>query len=347
MKKMRVIICILLVLSIVVFSGCSVQMIENGTVAPETENTVEDEDLFSSYPVAEYELKENAIEVSGELNRYIYGDIENAGKTVDIINEYYEIELKADGETNENGYANWSYEKGSLQDGISVSFSASMKTGKFLLYCKPYNETIITASQASEASEEGLIEKAKEFADKFSNITGELTFECSMPANDFNYPILTDGATDSEDFSVPARKFLFYSEENSKQTVKANEDMTCYVECNDGDTPLKNVQYFSVVMLADGTVVLAENCITKADIIENGKWMMITEKNMDTLLKLFNSSVKDDKLIISRIYVDAYNNYFGYPEINPVLKVEYCFASSPQDVKTTEVAIDTFVEGVG
>lgn len=330
---------------IILLSGCTIVEITPGQTAPVEEQTEsgEPDDAFADYSITEYELKENAIEVTGELKKYAYADLDGADRFIDVLNEYFDVELKADEDLSyDNGYANWSWSEGEFPDVKDVSVSACSKTGKFSLYLTPHNKDLVAVSQAGDATEEKLIDKATDFVNKFSFITGDLTFEYSIPDNDLYYPFISEDGGDTEEMHVAGRRFLFSSEQYSKQTVSANDSLICPVECGNEDQTLRNVQYFSVTLLADGTIVSAVNCITKAQITDNGDWKMITSDDIDKLVGYFYSTVKDDKLIITRIYVESYNNYFGNPDINPVLNIEYYLESAPENVRTSQMSIEGF-----
>ncbi len=347
MKKIKILTAVLLSLVITLsLCSCKVEMIDKGTTTTE-EISTDDHDGqegYEEFTVSDYEIKENAFEVSGQVNRYIYDSLENAGNVISTLNEYFDIELKVDESTDyENGYANWFYEDGSVEDQLDASVSASSKTGKFSFYFKPHNDVIQAASKLSEASEDELLEKATDFVNKFSFVTGELAFDFSTSDADLYYPLMNEEGTDSEDVRVPGRTFMFTSEKYSKQRLDLNETLNCYVECGNSNIKLRDVQYFTVTLLADGTIVSADNYITSAQILENGTYEMITEEKMDKIIEdYFRAPQENDKLVISRVFIDSYGNYFGYPEIDPVVKMEYYFESDPENVQVTEFAIEGF-----
>ena len=340
MKKMRAVIYLVLALSVLAFSGCTVEYIDNNTVTQEPASESYEE-VYGEYPVTKYELKDNAFETTGGLKKYEYEQISETDGIIGILNEYFEASLAKNDFTGEQeGYANWEYEEGEVMDERDLSVSTSTHTGKFSLYYKPFNETVVSASKMGAADEEELLETATDFVNRFSFVTGSLTFECSMPENMTPYPVVNEGDDSSSDVLVSGRSVWFYSEQYSRQTVSANGETQLPVEGLNEKAPLKDVLYFTVTLLADGTVVSAENSVTRADISENGVFQMITEKNMDKILSRFKSTKKDDKLVVSRIYVDSYINNFGSVDIQPVVKVEYYLESMPDDVRTNEFAIE-------
>jgi hypothetical protein len=347
MTKIKIIALFLIAVLVFSLCSCKISLIEpeDRTLPTISTNESDGEEGQREYPVTKYKLADGAIELSGPVNRYIYADLDGADKVIDTLNGIFDIDLKIDETINfTNGYSNWFWDNGEGLNAVSASVSMSSKTGKFSFYYKPDNNLILTASQAGGAEEEKLLEKATDFVNKFSFVTGELKFEYSEADNDLYYPLLVEGATDSEDFKVSGRTFYFTSEKYSRQKLDVNSEITnCYVECGNSNILMREVQYFVVTLFPDGTVVSADNYITKAPILSNGTVEMIDESKLNTMLEYFTSTTEDDTLLIKRIYVNAYSNYFGYPEINPFMNIEYSFASDPDNIQLMEFSFDPFI----
>jgi len=348
MKKIRIIISLLLVLTVLALTGCA-----NGFKPTPTENPTENisenepdgEDGRVEYEVKKYEVEDGAFENEGELNLYRYEDLPDAERVIDVFNEYYNISLSADADLQrDDGYGNWFWDNGDRINNISAAVSLSSKTGKFSFYYAPGNQVVLNASKVSTADEKELDKKVSEFVAGFEFVTGKLELESLSPYDDLYYPCVMNEGDDSEDVQIKGRRYFFVSPDYSKQSVDAQEGINCYVECGNSDITERETQYFVITLFNDGTIVSADNNITKAAIVPDSTQKMIDETYMDKLVSYFTSTVEDDTFILKRAYVSSYNNYFGRPDITPVINVEYCFKSNPSDVKTTEIALEGFYD---
>jgi len=343
MKKLRIITAIILSLIIVVsLCSCSISLRDELTTTTEPVPTDDHDgwDGTQEYEVKKYELENDAFKVEGDLNLYKYEDLSDAENVIDVFNSYYDIDLKVDEDTQHDGYGNWSWDNGEQSNIVSASVSMSSKTGKFSFYYVPDMKVIKNASTLVDVDGDKWTDKVTEFVNKFEFVTGKLTLDGSVAYNEMYYPVLEEGNDDSQDIRVWGRRFFFVSEDYSKQKVSAQDGLDCYVECGSSDIETRDVQYFVVTIFNDGTIVSADNYITKAQIVSDGTSKMIDDSSMDKLLEYFTSTKEDDTLIVKKVYVDSYSNYFGYVEITPVVKVEYCFKSDTDDVQTTEFALE-------
>ncbi len=345
MKKFRIITALFLSLIIVVsLCSCSITLRDEftTTTGPVSADEGDEWENYEEYDVEKYELENDAFKAEGELNLYKYEDLDDAQKVIDVFNSYYDADLKVDEDTQHDGYGNWFWDNGDDSDPVSASVSMSSKTGKFSFYYVPDMQVIKNASTLVSVDGDKWTDKVTEFVNKFEFVTGKLTLDGSVAYNDMYYPVFEEGNDDSQDVRVWGRRFFFVSEDYSKQKVLAQDGLECYVECGSSDIETRDVQYFVVTIFNDGTIVSADNYITKADIVSDGTQKMIDESFMDKLLEYFTSTKEDDTLIVKRIYIDSYSNYFGYAEITPVVKVEYCYKSDTDDVRTTEFALEGF-----
>lgn len=345
MKIFRTITAILLSLIIILsLCSCKIEMVDNSTTTT-TSNQQEEVDIdnWQEYDIKEYEIEDGAFEISGELNLYKYEDLPEAQNVIPTLNEYFNIELKLDEEINySNGYGNWGWDDGKQLVDESASVSMSSKTGKFTLNYKPASEILYAASKITSVDEDKWNDEITEFAEKFEGITGKLTLDGSVATADLYYPYISEDGEDSTELHLFGRKYYFISE-NSKQTVDVQDGASCYIECGNSDIKTRDVQYFVVTALNDGTIVTVDNNITKAEIVSDGTKRMIDESDMDDVLQFFGSPVKDDKMIVKRVYINSYSNYFGYPEIVPTVKIDYVFESDTDEgVRTTELSLDGF-----
>jgi hypothetical protein len=348
MRKFRAVISVVLVLTVLALTGCANIFKSKPVENTSSEIPTDDHDGWDGvqeYTVSKYEVNEGAFETTGDLKLYRYEEVEGAENVIDVFNSYYNIDLKVDEETkHENGYGNWFWENGDSTDIISAAVSMSSKTGKFSFSYSPGRKAVESASKAETPEDNKWDEKVTEFVNKFEFVTGKLTLDSSSPYNDMYYPFIAEGQEDTEDIQVKGRRYLFVSSDYSKQKVEAQDGLNCYVECGDSDITNRDTQYFVVTVFNDGTIVSANNYITKANIVSDGTEKMIDESSMDKLLVYFSSTTEDDTMVLTRAYVCSYSNYFGYPEITPAIKVEYYYKSNPSDVQATEIMLQGFYD---
>ncbi|MCR4564374.1 MAG: hypothetical protein K5755_07060 [Clostridiales bacterium] len=350
MKYLRIITAVLLSL-VIAFSlcSCSIEMIDKSPATTTEPIPTDDHDGWDGVPeyeVKKYEIEDRtAFEVQGDLNVYKYDTIDDAEKVIDVLNDYYKVDLKVDEDTHyEDGYGNWFWDNGETADVISAAVSLSSKTGKFSFYYAPGQNAVLSASKVGSIDEDKWDEKVTEFVSKFEFVTGKLEMDGSIVYNDLYYPCITEDGGDSDDVQVKGRRYFFVSDEYSKQRVDAQDGLSCYVECGNSEITARDVQYFVVTIFNDGTIVSVDNNITKAPIIPDGTQKMIDENDMEKLVSFFTSTVEDDTFILKRAYVCSYDNYFGRPGISPVIKIEYAFKSNPSDVQATEIALEGFYD---
>lgn len=303
-----------------------------------------EEEWPEEYPITDYQLLDDAFKISGDINEYRYVQIEDAEKIIDTLNDYFGITLTLDTEIEyHDGYGNWFYNNDAPIDSEHASVSCSSVTGKFSFNYKPEDNRIIKAADNNNIDLKQMRKIAEEFADHFSYVTGELILADEKDAEDISYTIPSDKGNDIV-VTVSGRTYYFTSEEYSKVNVSVQEGQNCYVECGDSSIIDRESQYFAVTIWNDGTIVDASNYITRAEIEKTGTKQMIEAKDIDKLLTYFMSNTENDTLIIKKIYIDSYSNYFGYSTIEPVVKVEYCLKSDINNTQTTEIVIEGLLE---
>lgn len=346
-----------LIICVVISTGCSAYGESNHndehteTITSESTSLTNDNDNYEGeeewpeeYPVSDYQLLDDAFKISGDINEYRYAQLDGAEKVIDTINDYFGISLTLDTDIDyHDGYGNWFYNNDAPISSESASVSGSSVTGKFTFNYKPDDKRIIKASENNNADEKQLRTIAEDFANRFTFVTGKLDLVDEKEAEDISYTIPSDRGNDNV-VEVSGRQYYFTSERFSKEQVSLQEGRSCYIECGDSSITDRETQYFVITLWNDGTIIDASNYITSANIEKTGTKHMIGSTDIDKLLTYFTSNTENDTIIIRKVYIDSYSNYFGYSTIQPVIKIEYCFKSDINDIQTTEIVIDGLLE---
>lgn len=296
------------------------------------------EDGHREYEVSQVEFSESfEIYPDEPLNIYSYQPFEKASELNDILNKYFNIALFAtDGILAENdGYQNYAYSPtsaNSTSNKSSYFLSSNYYTGKFSLNISR-STAEITAFVEQYASydlteQHSLMQaSAIDFAEQFVDITGKLNLEYDEVVD------ISEGIYDEPDkmreYLYKGSKFYFTSVDNTTNlnlTPNYNTPLTY----NDSAKT-----YFTVTVRPDGTICMAENLITQADIAKSGEKPPLTHEYLQKLSFVFTSLYENDTLVFDEISSITYNNYFGYTTIEPYITVKYHFLSKPDDVRET------------
>lgn len=310
--------------------GGSVLNYERSWVEPEGW----EEEFPQEYPVTEYRIEGEGFRQSGEVNLYRYEQLPAAEHYVDILAEIARKALGDDAliyeeDSPHDGYANWFAD---VEVGSS-SISGSSITGRFTYSLYPGFDRVLEQSQRTVEDRDAMEQAAKAFVDHFTGITGELVLVGSKDEEDHYHD---ERFTGLRDVIVPSVIFYFRSEENSKITLRAQDGLEVPVTCGDSSLDDLTDHVFAVRVWPDGTVVRADNYISRAEIVSDGAMEIPGEPSMDYLLTFMTSYKENDTFVLESAGVDSYGVYFGSAEIAPILTVKYHFASDPDDHRSTD-----------
>ena len=295
----------------------------------------DDEEWPEEYPVENYRLEpangESVFAQSGELKAYRYTQLPAAEDYISILEGFLLHTLVPDTETMHDGYANhfaqW--------EDCNAAVSGSSVTGRFSFTFQPptaYIEGMVGRTVDNRSEMEA---QARAFVDRFVGITGELELAEVRPVTcSYNlYP-----SEDSTDVDIEALCFRFVSKDPTVR-LEIQDGLLAPVNCGDSTLEDLSEHSFTVTVLPDSTIISADNYITTADIAEDGTVRMIDESDMQTLLKFMTSFAENDTLVITSIRADGFSVYFGRPEIEPLITVEYYFESDPETKLSTEMVL--------
>lgn len=296
-----------------------------------------EEEFPEEYPVNEYRIEGEGFLQTGEINQYRYEQLPEAEGYVDILTGIARKALEDDSLTFEqdsphDGYANW-FMTGSKG---SSSVSGSSITGRFTYSLNPSFDLILAQSKLTVTDRSAMEQAAREFAEQFRGITGELTLVGSKD-DDLHYH--DERFTGLRDLIVPTVIYYFRSEENSRQKVAAQDGLEVPVSCGDSTIDDLTDHVFAVTVWPDGTVVRGNNYITKAEIVSDGTMEMPDERAMNTILSFMTSYVENDVFVLESAEIEEYGVYFGHGTIDPILTVKYHFASDPEGHLSTQITI--------
>ncbi len=293
-----------------------------------------EEEWPEEYPVTEYRLLDGAFTQSGELNCYRYSQLPEAETYMDLLADAAcqtlgceRDELNMSQDSAHDGYANWSME---APNGWAWASGSSI-TGRFTYGIDPGFDRVLTAMELPLDDTEKMEQAAAEFAARFAGITGELTLVGSTQTSCYYHD---ERSQEWKDIVVPALRCIFTSSASSVQ-LPLNDQENVPVTCGDSEIEDLTVHSFAVTVWADGTVVGADNYITRAQIVPDGTIRMIDESDVPRVLEYLSSMTENDTVVIERVRAAEYSVYFGHAEIEPTVTVDYYFESDPENHQST------------
>ncbi len=300
-----------------------------------------EEEWPEEYPVEEYQLLEGAIRQSGELNKYRYLQLDGAEGYMDLAADYVREALACGDsltmreDSPHDGYANWFMEspKG------NASVSGSGITGRFTFSLYPGFERILEMTEASITDRAAMEAAARAFAERFAAITGPLELVKTEEEPQSYYDERGDGFSD---VTVPALLFTFRSNEFSELRLPIQEGAEAPVTCGDSTLDDLSVHCFVVTVWPDGTVVRANNYITRAELVPDGTVRMPDAGDVPELVSYLSSMTEHDVLVIESLSAESFGVYFGYAAVDPVITLNYHFASDPAEHLSTAFSVNLF-----
>lgn len=313
------------------------------TDAPASGGEPEDweEEWPEEYPVENFSVSEGAIEQTGSLNKYRYLQLDGAEAYMDLAADYVREALSCGDaltmreDSPHDGYANWFMEAPTG----SASVSGSSVTGRFCFTLYPGFDRVLEMTEAAITDRDAMEQAAWTFAGRFSAVTGDLELlQAVEEAQDYR----DERSGELKDVTVPAIVYTFRSGTVSEIPLEMQEGFRAPVACGDSTIDDPNVHCFTVTVWPDGTVVRANNDITRAQIAPNGAVRMLDEGDLPELVSYITSMSEHDTMVIERIRAESFGVYFGYADIVPVLKLEYHFESDPAEHLTTSFSMSLF-----
>ena len=304
--------------------------------ASESEPEVWEEEWPEEYVVKRYRLAEGAVSQTGDLNKYRYTPLDGADRYKDIVALYLFNFLGEDFDMEEDsphdGYANWFM----TGESCSASVSGSSITGRFSYSLQPDFDRILQASSSDLTNLSTMEKAARDFTVLFSEITGELELLNTDP-REMYYP--DQRTSEMKDVVVPAMVYTFRSREYSRLDLEIQNGLRAPVTCGDSEIADLNVHCFKVTVWPDGTVIGADNYITRAGVTADGVTQMLGTDNLSQLLNFFTSTTEYDTVVFESICADHFSVYFGGAEIEPSITVEYHFDSEPDEHFSTKFVL--------
>ncbi len=314
---------------------------QTDTQAPDGEAEGWEEEWPEEYPVENYRLQDNAIAQTGDLNQYRYLQLAGAESYMDIAADYVRKTLdcgdKLSMEENSphDGYANWFM---TAPNG-SASVSGSSITGRFCFSLYPGFDRVLEMSEAGISDRDKMEQAAQAFVSRFSGITGKL--ELLNTKEETQY-YLDDRSEEMKDLTAPAIVYTFRSKTKSNISLAMQDGLNAPVSCGDSTIDDLRTHCFTVTVWPDGTVVCANNYITRAEIATDGTVRMPEERDLPELISYMSSMTEHDTIVIEDLRADSYNVYFGNATIKPTLTMKYHFESAPTDHQSTDFSIELF-----
>lgn len=313
--------------------------------APAQEHGDGEEEWPQEYPVVGCRLAgdaEGVFSPAGDLTKYRYAPLSGAGDYVSILQAYADQVLDTregfapDLETAHDGYCNWFLEA----EGVHASVSGSDVTGRFSFNLWPGAEQAAQNAAADRLDEDDLIAKAADFAARFRSVTGELVCLGSRADREQYW----SGQPDTPDIRVNTLTVCFRAASDAAPRAELQPGLDIPILCGDSEIEDPSVHQFKVTLWPDGTVVCADNYITRAVPEPDGTCPMLTEADLAKLASFFTSFAENDTLVLRRVAVDHYSVYFGTPEISPVVTVTYCYESSPDEIQHTDIVVEGLLD---
>lgn len=282
---------------------------------------------------------------TGKLNCYLYRDLPAAAQYVERLRDYTAeaFGCKADDLTRDewtaydDGYANNSL---TGPNDVHASISGNFRTGRFSYHRIPTAEEIQNELSASSLDQSVLESAARAFVDRFSDVTGPLT----LAEMKFDTQSYLASQTGEEDTSVLTVTFCYVAG-GGHGALEAQPGLTVPIQCTNGASSDPDSACFSVTVGMNGKVLFADNCVTRAETeLDSLKKDVPTEDNIPGILSYFTSTVKDDTMILHKVEVTHYTVYFGGNDLVPLITLTYSFASDPDNILTTQIALDAPLE---
>ncbi len=302
-----------------------------------------EEEWPEEYVVDGYRLEDGAITQTGELKKYRFAQLDGAERYMDIIALYVQQflgdSLAMEEDSPHNGYANWFY---SGEHG-TASVSGSSITGRFCYMLSLDFDKILENTESAVMDEAAMERAARDFCALFRDITGKLELlKAEKQEADYNDP----RSDEPRAVSVPVMVYTFRSAENSSLTLDMQDGQPAPVCCGDSTIEDLKTHCFTATVWPDGTVVEANNYITRSEVTENGTARMLTQDDLPRLLNFFTSTTAQDTVVFESIRADRFDVYFGSADIEPVLTVEYHFESDPEAHYSTQFVLPGLLDPV-
>ena len=264
---------------------------EPETTAPVGEPEGWEEEWPPEYPLAGYKLLDGAIQQTGRLNKYRYEQLEGAEDYMNLAADYVrealacgdELTLRED--SPHDGYANWLME---APNG-SASVSGSSVTGRFVFSLYPGFDRILEMTEQSITDRGALEQAARDFAARFSGITGELEL---VKAADEVQDYHDERSAGFQDVHVPAVVYTFRSADHSRLDLEIQAGLDAPVLCGDSTLDDLAVHCFTVTVWPDGTVVRGNNYITLAQAVPDGSARMPDANDVPELIFYLSSNTE-------------------------------------------------------
>ncbi len=282
---------------------------------------------------------------TGELNCYLYRDLPAAAQYVDLLKQYTAeaFGCNADDLTRkefdayDDGYAN---NRLTGPNDVNATISGNFRTGRFSYHRIPTAEEIREELTDSTVDPQTLESAARAFVERFSGITGQLTL-AEMKIDSKEYYLQQTG---DQEFAALAVTFCYVAD-GGHGKLEAQPGLTVPIDCTNGDSSDPDSACFSVTVGRNGKVLFADNCVTRAETeLDSLKKDVPTEDNIPGILSYFTSTVKDDTMILHKVEVTHYTVYFGGNDLVPLITLTYSFASDPDNILTTQIALDAPLE---
>ena len=310
---------------------------------PDGEPVDWEEEWPEEYVVDGYRLEDGAIAQAGELNKYRYSQLDGAERYMDIVALYVQRflgdDLGMEEDSPHDGYANWFY----TGKGGTASVSGSSITGRFSYSLQPDFGRILDMTETQIADPAAMEQAAWDFAGRFAGITGELELLDAKAQEAYYQDVRSN---ELKNVTVPVMVYTFRAKEFSGLDLDIQDGLPAPVACGDSEIADLNVHCFRMTVWPDGTVVGADNYITRAGVTADGTANMIAEDDLPRLLNYFTSTAEHDTVVFDSIRADHFSVYFGGADIEPALTVEYHFDSDPDQHFSTEFVLPGLLDSV-
>ena len=234
-----------------------------------------------------------------------------------------------------DGYANWLME---APQG-SAAISGSSVTGRFTFSLWPGFDRVLEMTEAAITDRADMEQAARAFTERFAAVTGPLEL---VTVTEEPQDYLDQRSSGYQDVTVPALLFTFRSDSVSSLRLEIQDGSPAPVTCGDSTLDDLSLHCFTVTVWPDGTVVRANNYITRAETVPAGTVRMPDESDVPELISYLTSFTEHDRIIVKELSADSFSVYFGYADVDPLLTMKYCFASDPAEELSTEFSTNLF-----
>lgn len=320
------------------------------TTQPQTETEEEsgepegwEEEWPEEFPVENYRLLDGAITQTGRLNKYRYLQLDGAENYMNLLADYVRQALNCGDsltmreDSPHDGYANW------LMDAPkgSATASGSSVTGRFVFDLYPGFSRILEMTERRITDRDALSQAAVDFAARISGITGPLEL---LKSEEDVLSYHDERRSGYHDVTVPVMVYTFRSLTESTPSLDVQDGQSAPIVCGDSTVEDLNVHVLTVTVWPDGTVVRANNYITRAEPVPDGSVRMPDEGDVPELISYLTSFTENDTIVIEKMRADSFSVYFGNATVHPLLTVTYYFESRPTEHQTTVFSMELFDE---